>query len=303
MKDRLTFQPGRSSGCPYTSGMRPTFVVIGAKKAGTTSLHRYLSAHPEIWLPRDKRIEFFSTERWDRGPGWYEAQFAPSRGCTAWGEISTSYTRYPIVADVPARMRQVMPDVQLIYLLRDPIERLVSHYRHARVEGWVDTNIDEAVRSNPAEFVARSRYHLQISRYLEHFDPAQILLVTSEALRDDRMATMARIFGFLGVDPDHRPSTLDLNYNATTAMRAERPTLRRMRQSRAYRSVRELVPTAIRDAGWTLTTRPRPIDDADARLSPDTLALLLARLQPDLLALRDLMPPGFDAWGLLDKDS
>lgn len=278
--------------------MLPTFIVVGAKKAGTTSLHRYLQDHPDVWLPAAKRTSFFSTERWDLGADWYEAQFEPGRHHRARGEICTSYTRYPIVDGVPYRMRQIVPDVRLVYLVRHPIERLVSHYRHALIEGWERRPIDEAVLANPAEFVARSRYHLQIERYLEHFPRDQLLVITSEALRDERLATLGAVFEHLGVDPRHRPTTLDVSFNRTDDMRSEGPMVQRLRRSSPYLAIRERLPSRLRDRGWALTTRIPTFADDRFELSPDVRSILVERLRPDVQALSELLGEGFDGWDL-----
>lgn len=280
--------------------MLPTFIVIGAKKAGTTSLYRHLLDHPAVWLPESKRIEFFSTARWELGTSWYEDQFARGRRAPARGEISTSYTRFPIVPDVPARMRAVVPDVRLLYLVRDPLERIESHYRHLVVEGSEMRPIDVAVLANPAEYIARSRYHLQVTRYLEHFPREQLLLLTTEALRDDPGATLSQVYAFLGVDPAHRPRDLDVRANRTDEMRREGHAVRRLRRSRPYRAVRQVVPAALRHRGWTLTTRVPDLRGHPGRLSLETRATVLDRLRPDIVELAALMPPSFDGWGLLD---
>ena len=81
--------------------MRPNFILIGAARSGTTSLHKYLESHPEIFMSEIKEINFFSNERyWKKGINWYEAHFNKAKG-KAIGEASTSYTNYPLIKDVP----------------------------------------------------------------------------------------------------------------------------------------------------------------------------------------------------------
>lgn len=103
--------------------MRPNLVVIGAAKCGTTSLHEYLNAHPQIAMSREKELDFFVAEKnWSRGLDWYEAQFedAPIRG-----ESSVSYAAFPEYQGVPERIVRALPDARVIYLVRDPVERVV----------------------------------------------------------------------------------------------------------------------------------------------------------------------------------
>src|SRR5438309_2284856 len=139
--------------------MLPNLIVIGAARCGTTSLHKYLAAHPEIAMSREKELSFFVEEKnWSRGLGWYAAQFgaqAPVRG-----ESSPAYSAFPLYRGVPERMARTVPDAKLVYLVRDPIARIASHYTH-RSASWPDTGALEAWLADPARrdwFVAPSRY-------------------------------------------------------------------------------------------------------------------------------------------------
>ena len=109
----------------------PNLIVIGAERCGTTSLHRYLGAHPEIFMAKSKELDFFVTElSWRKGRGWYEKQFR--NGSRVRGESSPSYTAYPVHEGVAERMAALVPDAKLVYLVRDPIERTLSGYHHQR---------------------------------------------------------------------------------------------------------------------------------------------------------------------------
>lgn len=282
--------------------MLPTFIVIGAKKSGTTSLFEYLRAHPHVWLPDDKRLEFFTDENWGRGVDWYEAQFRGAGDHAARGEITTSYTRFPLVHDVAARMHGVVPDVRLLYLLRDPIARIVSHYRYAWVEGWERRTIDEAVMANSAEFVAPSRYAMQLAPFLEHFEREQILLFTSEDLRDDQATTMAKVYAFIGVD-DTSAAGADADarrYHQGSDLRRAATPIQKLRASGVYRRIRPALPRRWRERAWTMTTRVPEIDAEQLTLSPETRAHLLERIRPDLVRLREIMGADFHCWGHLD---
>ena len=93
--------------------IRPDFIVIGSMKSGTTSLYRWLSAHPDIGMSRDKETDYFVAEKsFGRGPEWYAAQFAP--GSKIYGEASPNYSKVDDFRGVPARIRAALPDVRLI---------------------------------------------------------------------------------------------------------------------------------------------------------------------------------------------
>jgi hypothetical protein len=181
--------------------MLPNLLVIGAMKAGTTSLHFYLSLHPEIFMSEDKEPTFFTVEKnWHRGAEWYSSLFpeaAPIRG-----ESSPDYTKFPMISGVARRVHSVVPDARLVYLAREPIERIISHYIDAYSFGRVHQPIErELAEFENHHFVNCSRYHMQLEQYLEFFDTDRILVVTSEELSNERTATMSSVFEFLGVDP------------------------------------------------------------------------------------------------------
>ncbi len=177
----------------------PNLVVIGAMKCGTSSLHRYLSHHPEIFMSRKKELCFFA-ERWDHGVEWYREQFpehAPVRG-----ESSPNYAKYPAFSEAPERMHAVLgDDVKLVYVVRDPIDRIVSHYVDAYSHERERLSLDDALADlEDNNYVNCSRYAMQLDRYLPFFGMSQILVVAAEDLRERRRATLATIFQFLGVD-------------------------------------------------------------------------------------------------------
>ncbi len=195
--------------------MKPNFMIIGAARSGTTSLHKYLEAHPDVFMSSVKEINFFSNERyWHKGVQWYESHFKNIKQL-AIGEASTSYTNYPIMGNVPERIYKYNPDVKLIYLLRDPIDRMLSHYLHKirRAEHVDDIN-DIIYRKHDDQLIMQSRYYLQLERYLEFFDMKTILLVTLDELKISPQETMKKIFKFIGVDERVRSPEFSKTHNA-----------------------------------------------------------------------------------------
>src|SRR3954454_1582153 len=143
--------------------MLPNLIVIGAAKAGTTSLHHYLDLHPQIAMSRWKELDFFSKEFDRDGLRWYESQFAdaPVRG-----ESSPSYTRHPENPGAAARMASVVPDAKLIYIVRDPVDRYVSSSRSTRhALGKRSRALDGDLESEQAFHT--SHYAVQLALYLE----------------------------------------------------------------------------------------------------------------------------------------
>src|SRR5437868_4814595 len=155
--------------------MLPTFIVIGAMKAGTTSLHLYLDEHPQVFMARPKELNFFAEEfNWSEGLDWYEARFEGAAGAQAIGEASPNYSMHPYRDGVPGRMASVIPDAKLVYVVRDPIARIRSHYAHHALRGETVRSIDEEVFAS-RQYVLASRYAHQIEQYLEHFDADRLV--------------------------------------------------------------------------------------------------------------------------------
>jgi hypothetical protein len=193
----------------------PNLIVIGAAECGTTSLHEYLDERPQIAMSREKELHFFvDRKNWARGLTWYESQFDASAAVR--GESSPGYSAFPLYGGVPERMAHTVPDAKLVYLLRDPVERVVSHYRHRRVN-WPEMGSLEETLEDPhlhEWLVTPSRYWLQLEQYLAHFPGEQILVVDADELRASRREVLARIFGFIGVDPAFSSPSLERTHNA-----------------------------------------------------------------------------------------
>jgi hypothetical protein len=173
--------------------------VIGGLKCGTTSLHHYLGLHPEVGMSRPKELNFF-VEELNRplGPEWYASHFRerdPVRG-----ESSPHYTNEPRFTGVAERMAALLPDARLIYMVRDPVDRALSHFLHNVAGGYETRPLEGALAGPDSAYVHRGLYAMQLAPYLDRFPRERVALVTREELRDERGATMRRLFGFLGVD-------------------------------------------------------------------------------------------------------
>jgi hypothetical protein len=278
--------------------MLPTFLVIGAQKAGTTALHQYLRAHPETLVSRPKELKFFLAEgNWARGVGWYRQQFEvpddhpPPK---AIGETSPDYTRFPRFSGVPERIASLVPDVRLVYLVRDPVERIRSAYQHALASGVEHRPIDVAVHDE-ASYLDDSRYAAQLDRYLACFDPAQLLVIDSDALRTERPATLTRIAYHLGIDP-HRfpaPAIAREAYTSTDRGAHHRWAVRARRLPGVDR-IWSVTPDRARAR---LRARvERPVGAGELRLAPDTVAWIRTELASDRARLLERVPSAAAWW-------
>jgi hypothetical protein len=197
-------------------GALPNLVVVGGLKCGTTSLHHYLNLHPEVEMSRPKELNFFVAElNWPLGPDWYASHF--SGRASVRGESSPHYTNRPRFEGVAERMRSVVGDARIVYMVRDPIDRMLSHYLHNVGGGYDDRTLADAFADPESAYVTRSRYFFQLEPYLEEFGPERIEIVGREELKRDRPATMRRVFAFLGVDPDFSSEQFEREWETGTA--------------------------------------------------------------------------------------
>lgn len=274
--------------------MLPNLVVIGAAKCGTTSLHEYLDEHPAISMSREKELHFFvEGKNWGRGLEWYESQFdasAPVRG-----ESSPGYSAYPLYTGVAERMAATIPDARLVYLVRDPVARVVSHYTH-RTVNWPEMGTIEGALTDPVVrewLVTPSRYWLQLEQYLAHFPAEQILVVDSDELR----ASLPRIFEFAGVDPSFESAGFERAHNAGTGR------TRRTRTGEAVSTLleRTLGPArsqALRERAPQALKSPFRYEVEPAAL-PDALRTELEdELREDAEKLRAHTGLAFAAWSI-----
>jgi len=276
--------------------MLPNFFIIGAAKAGTTSLYHYVRSHPEAFMPAKKELSFFCEEfQWRQGVRWYEAQFENAGSALAIGEASPRYTVYPVYRGVPERIAALLPDVRLVYLVREPIGRMRSHYVDRVAHGLESQPIEEALSSNPF-YISSSRYALQLAQYVEHFARERILVITSDELMQNRQEVLSRLFRFLGIDPGFRADIFDEEFLRTEGRRIPRRGFRRISSSAVARKVAPILPHAFKDRFRSATTRT--VDDASA-VSPSLRERLEELLRDDVRSLYSFIDdPAFDGWGI-----
>lgn len=275
--------------------MLPTFIVIGAMKAGTTGLYQQLRRHPQVFVSKTKEPNYFSDEdKWHLGVDWYEGLFDGARNAVARGEASIRYTAYPKRCDVPGRISAIVPDVRLIYLVRHPVDRMISHLWMDMRQGVPVGAPDETLLEQP-RFVNVSRYSMQIERYLEYFPREQMLVVKSEDFRTKRARTLERVLGFIGVETALLPDDVDPEQNRGDADRRKRPIDRTLQQLPAYRLLANVTPEPVRRLKRRVMLRdsvPRPA------VSPSTRIELEGRVRDDVRRLYRHIDPPFDGWGI-----
>lgn len=180
----------------------PDFLIIGAAKCGTTSLFEQLGQHPQIFLPAVKEPTFFSEHgvgAWDKGLEWYASLFADAQDGQLTGEASTSYSKAPWYGDAPEKIHQVLPDVKLIYMVRDPLAQIVSHYQHMDYGELDDRTLEQRLLND--DFLLKvASYAFQLEQFLPFFDKRQIHVICLEHYIADNARVMSQLFSFLDID-------------------------------------------------------------------------------------------------------
>jgi len=250
-------------------GALPNLIVIGGLKCGTTSLHHYLNLHPQVAMSRPKELNFFVSElNWELGPDWYASHF--DRDAQVRGETSPHYTNLPRFTGVAERMRELLGErSRIVYMVRDPIERMLSHYLHNVGGGYESRPLEEALGDPDSAYVARSRYAMQVEPYLASFDPGRVLVVDNAELGAERVATMRRVFEFCEVEAGFRSEQFEREWETGSAKqeggfrlmdRAVRlPGLRALDRNfdRLPESLRWLVERLVHDPGQGPAPKPQ----------------------------------------------
>jgi hypothetical protein len=263
----------------------PRFVIIGAMKCATTTLHDQLARVPGVYMSNPKEPNFFSDdEAWARGLGWYRGLFSSAPDGSVCGESSTHYTKLPDYPGTVERLAGVIPHARFIYVMRDPIDRLVSQYIHEWSVRRISVPIDKAVRRHP-ELIDYSRYAFQMKPWLERFGHDAVLPVFFERLTSHPQAEFERICRFVGVNGAGQWDTGHDRRNVS-AVRVRRQPIRDAVLSNPALTVvrRRLIPTSVRERikrQWRMEHRPE--------LSESVRRWCETRLDPDMAELGQLL--------------
>jgi len=277
----------------------PNLIIIGGLKCGTTSIHHYLGLHPEIQMSKPKELNFFVEQlNWDLGLDWYRGRF-DSRFAVR-GESSPHYTNLPRFSGVAERIREHIPDARLIYMVRDPISRILSHWRHAVGAGYETRPMDEVLSRDDQSYVHRSLYWMQLQPYIELFDREQITIITQEELQSDREGTMRKAFRFAGVDEDFTSEQFDREWEKSTAKESDKyQFMERLIKLPGFRSLDRNFDRLPESMRWMVE---KVVHDPDAPSAPKPVLPdeirehLLGLFGEDVAALQRFEGREFEGW-------
>ena len=295
----------------------PNFLVIGAAKAGTTSLYHYLRQHPQIFMSPHKEPRFFALEGQAldfKGPGdmtrfnfctnikAYQSLFDGVTHEKAIGEVSPWYLYVPQSAK---RIKQHVPNAKLIAILRDPVNRAYSNYLHAVREQLEPLDDFELAMEAEAERIKQNwsyRWHYkqkgfyfaQIRRYLDNFDRQQIRFYLFEDFKSDPTAMLRDVFSFLDVD-ENFPADVSEKFNVAGLPKVKLLDDVLTRRDTFTPLIGKLIPSrkirqSVKNALKKFNTRPKP------ELSPSVRLRYIEEYREDILKVQDLLQRDLSKW-------
>ena len=298
------------------STRKPNLFVVGSMKAGTTSLARYLGAHPEIFMTSDpKEPTYFLTREqlldvlpglekrgfW-RSEEYYLRLFDAAGDRPIVGEASANYARLNRVSGVPEKIHAFNRDARILFIARDPVVRTISHYWYMVRFFGERRDLLTAIRQDP-DYIETSNYALQLRPYLSLFGRDRVFTITTEALSSRPEATMAGIYQWLGIDATFKTPNLAERANETpdvvTQVRGS-GLLHRFRHSALWNAVGPIIPASLRGLGRQLSEKPVE------RVAVDPVAArhyLRPIQRPQVAELEELLGRKFPEWTTLHGDA
>lgn len=255
------------------------FVIAGAMRCGTTSLYRYLGAHPEVFMA-PKELGYF-TDHFDRGPDWYDAQFATAAPQQVLGEATADYLARD---SAMRRIAATLPDVKIVASLRDPVGRAWSHYLLLRERGRetrtfaaaIDAELETIDRRGPESpgviYTLHGCYDIHLDRAFQLFTPDRVFVGIFERMKSDPARTYAETCRFLGIDTTFVPENLGERVNRYVTFRSIR-----------VRNLAKRLPAPAGRVVARLNTRRSvsnpPMPDADRKRLSDFFAERIERVE------------------------
>lgn len=284
----------------------PTFFIIGAAKAGTTSLHFYLDQHPQIQMSSNKEPNFFGGP--ENGIPYpprrvsrledYELLFDPA--VEVRGEASAGYTNHPRRQGVPERIKALVPRAKLIYIVRDPIARTLSHYQDSVAIGKQRNSLRDALGDLSDSYlplICHSRYAMQLELYLRHFPQEQVMVIDQADLLASRRATLRDIFTFLEVDREFESPRFDEQLYRSGDRRIYPAAYWRLVEWFIVPAVRRVPPHIRRAVRGSIERRLLPLVEKPV-LDDDLRARLAELYAADVERLRSITGKEFATWSI-----
>lgn len=273
---------------------RVDIIVIGAMKCGTTTLSDLLAKHPGVSFSSNKEPHFFSKEEhWREKLNDYHALFSDES--KLWAEASTSYTFYPHFSKrVWKDLYEYNPKLKLIYMYRDPIQRCISHYMHAYERGYIDLDLERALKSIPI-LVNNSRYAMQVKPFIETFGTGQVLLMDLKELSTDRENALNRLATFTGLDKTLFPKESGGHKNSS--LTNDKHHYKFDEPGKLLQGLIKLTPQRYKKQVWNrLTGTGTRGFESKPQLSQDWREAIIRLLETDIKAFEKMVDKDLSHW-------
>jgi hypothetical protein len=273
-------------------GRIPNLLIIGAMKSGTSSLHGYLSLHPEIFMSIPKEIHYFDGDNYLlKSVDWYKGFFKTDKkiaGCSPQNYTKCHNKHYQ---HVPERIYEHCPDVKLIYIVRDPIERYKSHILESY---YGDPLPDIEYSEESGNYLKTGKYFMQINEYLKYFSKEQIHILSLEDLIDDKLNELNAIFQFLGVAEMDDASQFDF-----VSKSSESKTFPRVVSDHIlYRAGRKVLPGLSDNIASYITRKYFSHRTSKPELTFDDEVAVKKALKEDIERFKELTGKAFPQWNI-----
>ena len=271
----------------------PDIVVIGAMRAGTTTLYEMLRQTSMVTMPRMKETDFFLEKKYSRGLKWLNDQYDDFSKPLV--DMSPNYTRHEVFPGVAERIHETNPNAKLVYVLRDPVKRAMSEYKHGKAMGYPLAEPDEIYRNGDTGYEC-SRYHEQLQPYLKYWSIDDIHIVEFEELVRDQWGVLNKLFKELGL-PEIPADKEQVHTNSANELSRVPSWYGQVRNKPIVEWIRSKTPRSLVAVAKSILWRAdNGIDQIE--FPTHTIEAIRDSLRDDVAALRALTGRNFSNWSV-----
>ncbi len=264
----------------------PNFIILGPMKTGTTTLHSNLAESSFIEMSTSKEPNYFNAN-FSKPMKWYEEMFIGEREII--GEASPSYAKRHFYPDTAERIYNLLPNAKLIFIARDPIDRIISHLHHDLYrDRFKGKKADEVIFSNP-DYIESSKYYYQIEPFLQFYDKKNLCLLSFNNLRGDLSGTLQKIERFLGIEKPYAYDNLKITNTSEKKFFIKE-----------YDRMNRLLPNNL-FYFYKLSCFLLSIKKRKPVLNNSSLIKIKEELYPDIVKYKQLTNSSFDDWRTFNK--
>lgn len=276
--------------------MTPGFIIIGAMKCATSTVTAYFEDHPNVFMIPEFEPNFFcDSDVYAQGTKWYDDHFASNTSGLLAGEGSNYYAARDMFPDTAQRMADYNPDLKLIYMVRNPMKRIVSSWIQYRTDGGdtIPPTVDRAAIEMPEMFVGQSLYWHNLQPFFDRFPKENIFIGFVEDMSRDPDSFFGDLCGFLGVEPAYVERS---HQNPSAGKKVPTGLYSAVNKLPLIGLAKRLLPSGLKSAvkDNVLSTKASDVPD----FSDTVRQQVLAKIKPDAEALLDYCGKPHDFWKL-----